>query len=294
MKGMIFDIQRFSLHDGPGIRTTVFLKGCPLHCRWCCNPESMNPHPVLLYNPELCIGCGQCIAICPSGAACPGGIDRELCTVCGKCADTCYAEALYMKGREISANELMAEVIRDESFYARTGGGVTFSGGEPLLQADFLEEVLECCRNHSFTTAIETCGCVPWEHFERIAPLVDTFLFDIKHTDSQKHRLYTGAPCEGIMENCARLASIAKHLVVRVPVIPGFNFDRDSLEAVVRFAEGIGVREVDFLPYHRYAANKYLYMGRDYWNPGVERLGDEEVRTVIETIPSSIRLQIGG
>lgn len=294
MRGMIFDIQRFSLHDGPGIRTTVFLKGCPLHCKWCCNPESMSRRPVLLYNPELCVGCGKCIDVCASGASSLQGMNHSLCVGCGKCVDVCYAEAKQIKGREVTPEAILKEVLRDRSFYERTGGGVTFSGGEPLLQIDFLEAALRLCREAGLHTAIETCGCVPWESFERAAPLLDTILFDIKSTDNEKHRLYTGAECCNILSNCAHLAQIARELIIRVPVIPEFNFDQAALERTVRFAEKIGVKEVDFLPYHRYAANKYSYLGQEYWNPGVECLSKDEVHACIRSIQTSIKLQIGG
>ncbi len=294
MEGCVFDIQRFSVHDGPGIRTTIFLKGCPLHCRWCCNPESMNPRPEVLLNPKLCIGCGACVRVCPNRAVTAEEFDRSLCTGCGRCAEECYAEARYMKGEYMTPEEVFAEGVRDKSFYRRTGGGVTFSGGEPVRQIDFLETTLKLFREKGIGTAIETCGYVPWENYERIAPLVDVFLFDIKNTDSDKHLEYTGARCERIMENCERLAKIANKLIIRVPVIPEFNFDEKTLTSIVRFAEKIGVGEVNFLPYHRMAANKYSFLGRDYWNPGMDRLEESEVEKCISGIKTHIKIQIGG
>src|SRR5665647_2040797 len=200
VRGLVFDIQRFSIHDGPGIRTTVFLKGCPLQCRWCCNPESINPHPELLFNPELCIGCGKCIEVCPTGVASKTGTDRSLCKSCGKCAETCYAEARYIKGQYMTPQDVIDTAVKDVTFYNRTNGGITFSGGEPLQQIDFLEETLLICQQKGLSTAIETCGYVAWERFERIAHLVDVFLFDIKSSDSDKHLEYTGVRCERIME----------------------------------------------------------------------------------------------
>ena len=294
MDGCVFDIQRFSVHDGPGIRTTVFLKGCPLHCVWCSNPESQLPTPELLINPELCIGCGKCIRLCPVGAVHTDSFDQEKCAGCGICAESCYAEARYLKGKPMSAEMVLDAVERDRSLYERTGGGVTFSGGEPMCQVDFLAEALQLCRTQRIGTAIETCGCASWESFARIAPLVDVFLYDIKHLDSEVHRAYTGADCQMILENCRRLARIANRLIIRVPVIPAFNFALDPLEQIARFAEEIGVEEVHFLPYHRMAENKYRYLGRTYWNPGVERLTAEEVEVMVRQIPTALKLKIGG
>jgi glycyl-radical enzyme activating protein len=294
MKGCIFDIQRFSIHDGPGIRTIIFLKGCPLNCRWCCNPESINPQPELLINPELCIGCGKCIEVCTTGATSETGFDRMLCTGCGICAETCYAEARYIKGRYMTPQEVIDEAIKDVTFYKRTNGGVTFSGGEPMFQIDFLEEALLLCRENRLATAIETCGYASWEHFKRIAPLVDVYLFDIKNTNSDEHLKFTGARCERIMENCERLAKIAKRLIIRVPVIPDFNFDSQSLTKIVRFAEEIGVGEIHFLPYHRLAESKYSFLGREYWEPGVDRLDEGAVDNYVRKIETSIKIRIGG
>ena len=194
----------------------------------------------------------------------------------------------------MSAEMVLDAVERDKSFYERTGGGVTFSGGEPMCQVDFLAEALQLCRTQRIGTAIETCGCASWESFARIAPLVDVFLYDIKHLDSEVHRAYTGADCQMILENCRRLARIANRLIIRVPVIPAFNFALDPLEQIVRFAEEIGVEEVHFLPYHRMAENKYRYLGRTYWNPGVERLTAEEVEVMVRQIPTALKLKIGG
>jgi pyruvate formate lyase activating enzyme len=255
----------------------------------------MNPHPEVLFNPELCIGCGACAAVCPSGAIAAGtGPDRALCADCTKCAEVCYAEALHIKGEYMTPRAVLDEALKDKLFYKRTGGGVTFSGGEPVVQVDFLEETLRLCKENGLNTAIETCGYAPWENYERIAPFVDVFLFDIKSTDSAKHREYTGVPCERIMENCAKLTKIARRLIVRVPVIPEFNCDRESLTNIVRFAESIGVKEVNFLPYHRMAASKYEFLGRAYWNPGMDRLEDSLVEECVSGIETPIRIELHG
>lgn len=297
MTGHITNIQRFSVHDGPGIRTVVFLKGCTLRCRWCCNPEAMLQKPVLMFQPELCIGCGACVSVCPTGAS--GSlehitVDRMRCIGCGACTRVCYAEAKYKKDTVMSSEEVLREIEKDRIFYDRTGGGVTFSGGEALLQAEFLENVLRSCKETGIHTAVETCGNVPWEKFERILPWMDLFLFDIKHTDTAKHKQYTGAGCEQIMENCRRLCLKNKKVIVRIPVIPEFNFNKRDLEEIIRFAEEIGVGEVDFLPYHRYASNKYRYLDMDYWNPGVNKLDKEVVEKCLESINTRVKIRIDG
>ncbi len=248
----------------------------------------------MLFNPALCIGCMQCRNACPVGAIGDSGVNRVLCTGCGVCTEECYADALYIKGRSMTSREVVAEALKDASFYSRTGGGVTFSGGEPLGQIDFMEETLLLCRDSQLNVAVETCGHAPWESFKRIASLVDVFLFDIKTTDSDKHLAYTGARCGLILENCEQLVKIAKRVIIRVPVVPEFNFDLESLTGIVRFAERIGVQEIHFLPYHRMAANKCEFLGREYWNPGVDRLESSAVEDCIKKIDTSIKLRLNG
>ena len=294
MKGVITDIQRYSVHDGPGMRTTVFFKGCPLHCRWCCNPEAMLSGPALMVNPKLCIGCGACRTVCPAGAADGIHTDREKCTGCKSCAEICYAGARYFKERELSDRELTQEIMKDKIFYNRTQGGVTFSGGEAAVQIDFLEEVLRQCKAEGIHTAIETCGVCSWDHYRRLLPLIDLFLFDIKSTDSALHLEYTGAPCEGIMENCRHIIAEGGNLIVRVPVIPKFNYDRESLRKIAAFAAEAGAMAVNFLPYHRYAQNKYDFLDMPYWNPGITSLSHEEVQQMVDGIEEGIRLVVNG
>ena len=191
--------------------------------------------------------------------------------------------------------EAVVEVVRkDRSFYGRTDGGVTFSGGEPLGQIDFLEQTLRLCKVEKINTAIETCGCAPWENLQRAALLSDVFLYDIKHLDDGIHRAFTGAPCSPILENCRRLVKVARQVIIRVPVIPQFNFDEETMTRIVRFAEALGVPEVDFLPFHRLAANKYRYLSRTYWNPGINRLTAEEVQAVTGKIQTPLKIKIGG
>lgn len=295
----IFDIQRFSVHDGPGIRTNVFLKGCQLRCRWCCNPESQSAYPELMFQPQSCIGCGNCVAACTTGAAeqRDGAIlfHRERCIGCGACVDGCYADARYVKGTDMSADEVMEEILKDRSFYEESGGGVTFSGGEPLLHAEFVREVMKACKERNIHTAVETCGHAAWESIRKVAAYTDLFLYDIKHMDSGRHRAFTGQGNELIQENIRRLSQLGGSIIIRVPVIPTFNMDTESLAAIIQFAEEIGVRHVNFLPYHRYASGKYALLGRAYWHPGVEKAEVEEVAALARQVTSEkVAITIGG
>ena len=298
-KCCIFDIQRFSVHDGPGIRTNVFLKGCQLRCRWCCNPESQNIQPELLFQPENCIDCGNCISACKTGAAVRAGemitLLRDRCVGCGDCVDTCYANARMLKGEFLTADDVLAEIMKDQAFYEESGGGVTFSGGEPLLHADFLCSVMEACKQCGINTAIETCGQVEWDSIEKVLPYTDLFLYDVKHLDSHKHCLFTGKENHQIQDNLLRLAKIGAHIIIRVPVIPTFNMDLNALASIVHLAEKLHINKVNLLPYHRYAEGKYRSLGRQYWHPGVEKAEPEEVAALAKQIHSEIvQITIGG
>lgn len=274
--GILFNIQRFSIHDGPGIRTTVFLKGCPLRCFWCHNPEGLRIKPEIQYFTERCIYCGECVMVCPEGAHKIAGdqhiYDRSLCKVCGKCAEVCCSGALQKVGEVYTVEQVVTEALRDRSFYASSGGGVTLSGGEPLLQRPFTRAVLERCRAEGVHTAVETTAFFPYEDLEELLPITDLVMMDLKHLDSEKHRAATGVPNERILANARRLAESGKPLLFRTPVIPTVNDTPEEIGAIARFVEELnGVRPAgaepinyELLPFHRLAGDKYRSLDLDY------------------------------
>lgn len=261
-KGMVFDIQRFSVHDGPGIRVNIFLKGCELRCKWCHNPEGWRPESQLLFHEEACIGCGKCVEACPQTVHCEENgrhsVDFKRCIACGKCVAACPAQALKLAGRWMSADEICEEAERESAFFGRNGG-VTFSGGEPLLQADFLREVLFRLKEKGYHTAIETSGVAPWNGFQKILGLVDLFLYDYKLFDSQKHREYTGKGNELIRENLERLKQAGAEIRIRIPVIKGVN--EGELKDIARELKDLEVKWVELFPYHKIGMSKYCQIG---------------------------------
>jgi len=281
--GVIFDIQRFSVHDGPGIRTTVFLKGCPLRCLWCHNPEGISPNPELMFFEYRCLGCGTCAKVCPEGAIRgePRGkpqVDRMKCLGCGRCAEACPSGAWRLVGKRISVEELLSTLERDVLLYDRSGGGVTFSGGEPLFQPDFLRAALKACKEQGMHTVVDTSGFAPPAVLEEIAPLTDLFLFDLKPMDAEEHRRYTGVPNRLIHENLRRLVELRRPVVVRVPLIPGITDTERNIQALVAFlAElGKGIQRVELLPYHD-VAEKYARLGKAYSLPPIPRPSEEHL-----------------
>ena len=266
----IFDIQRFSWHDGPGIRTVVFFKGCNLHCFWCHNPESLSAASELLLYQEKCVRCGKCVAVCPHGChhlSVSGGheINREACTLCGKCTEACYADALKIAGRSLGIGEVMAEVLKDREFYELSGGGVTLSGGEPLLQVAGCEALLVKCRQAGIHTAVDTAGDVPWGSFERILAVTDLFLYDLKTLNPELHREACGAPNGRILENLRALGACCARIVIRIPVIPGFNDNPQEMASLAGFLRDIPrIEKVELLPFHTFGSIKYRALGVDY------------------------------
>lgn len=283
--GIIFDIKRFSIHDGPGIRTTVFLKGCPLGCWWCHNPEGQAPQRELILRPNRCIACGACVEACDRGAitAEQGTIrtNREQCAACGACVEVCYAEARELVGREMTVTDVMAEIGRDVTFYDESGGGVTFSGGEPLAQPAFLHDVLQACKGRGVHTALDTCGYAAWEVLDRVRGYVDLFLYDLKLIDDARHRETTGASNRRILRNLWRLSRQDHRILLRVPLIPGINDDEESIRALGTFAANLPSLEgVDLLPYHSIGRDKYRRLGKDTVMPKVDPPTDEQVTQI--------------
>jgi pyruvate formate lyase activating enzyme len=245
----------------------LFLKGCPLRCWWCHNPESQRPDPEVLYSEERCLRCGDCVAACPQGALRLNSAvhaDRSCCRRCGTCADACLAGARQFAGARKSVEEVLAQVERDRVFYEESGGGVTLSGGEPLHQSGFAAALLAACRERGIHTTLDTCGYAPAATFQRVAEFVDLFLFDLKVIDGARHREMTGAPNDSILVNLRWLAEHRLPVVVRVPVIPGCTDDADNLAAIRTVVRSLGLPRVDLLPYHRVAMDKYKRLGLEY------------------------------
>lgn len=265
----IFNIERFAVYDGPGIRTTVFLQGCPLRCQWCANPESQTMENQLLFMEQKCVGCGRCSLQCPRQAITiadgKAHIERKLCMKCGRCAEICPNEAVSLVGNDMTPEDIYSVVIRDKDYYEQSSGGLTLSGGDPLMQLDALMPLLIQCRNGGISVAVETCGSITQKTVEAAFPFIDYFLFDIKSMDREVLWKYTRGNYSLIMENYAFIAACdAEKLITRVPVIPGVNNTMEHMERLFQFVREHGGRRVDLLPYHTLGVVKYRQLGLDY------------------------------
>jgi pyruvate formate lyase activating enzyme len=297
--GDVFDIQRFSVNDGPGIRTIVFFKSCPLQCLWCSNPESQRAESERLYTDSRCIRCGDCVPVCPEGALLltESGIvvDRTKCVICDKCSQVCPTQALRVAGSRMSADAVLREVERDRIFYRHSGGGMTLSGGEPLMQPDFASALLRGGRELGFHTAVETTGYAVPEILRYVLSQTDLILYDVKHMDPALHRQGTGASNERILENASLAASLGVRMVVRVPVIPTFSDSRVDILEIGRFVLGLGLSEIHLLPYHKYGVPKYAALGREFGMVGVTPPNGEVIKLLqLELQSIGLRVRVGG
>jgi len=298
-KGIIFDIKKYAIDDGPGIRTTVFFKGCPLQCWWCHNPEGQVSTPELMYKSRRCIECGECAENCPAKAivftAKHVSINRELCDLCGICTRKCPTEAFTLVGKEVSVEGLVREIETDNLFYEVSGGGMTVSGGEPLMQPDFLNALLRKCKERNIRTAVDTCGYAPYEVFEKIRDKVDLFLYDIKTMDERKHMKYAGVSNKPILENFKRLSADGSCVVVRLAVIPGINDSEDNIMETAQFIVSNRIKHVSLLPYHRAGIEKYKSLNKPYRLKRIQTPSDERINSIKQRLESfRLTVTIGG
>jgi len=298
--GVVFDIRRYAIHDGPGIRTTVFFKGCPLRCWWCHNPEGQNIEPELVYRESRCIGCGECSRSCQPEAILPVAqsisVNRDKCVLCGNCCRVCPSDALSIAGKQMTVQEILEEIEKDRAFYEESGGGVTFSGGEPLLQPDFLNALLNECKKRDAHTIVDTCGFAQYEIIDRIRDKVDLFLYDIKTMDNHKHRKYIGASNERILGNLKKLAEGGSSVVISFPIIPGINDDDENVTRTAEFVSSLpNIQQVNLLPYHRAGIEKYRNLGKPYKLGRIQPPSNQRIKSVKEKVETfGLKVGIGG
>jgi pyruvate formate lyase activating enzyme len=289
MEGSLFNIQRFSIHDGPGIRTTVFFKGCNLKCRWCHNPESIKMQNQLEFYPEKCIDCGACYQVCPCSAHYLNEkgdhrINRSKCTDCLLCTQTCYSNALIGVGQKVMVSYLLKSILEDKLYYENSNGGVTFSGGEVMLQIDFLKEILTKCLEVGIHTAVDTAGCIPWSYFKQILPMTDLFLYDVKAADSKQHMLLTGVENHLILENLRRLSEEGKDIIVRIPYIAGQN--DDQIAGIAAILKPLRIIKAEVMPYHKLGNSKYAALGINNELLHTETPSEEKIQEAVAILRS--------
>ncbi len=281
--GLIFDIKKYSINDGPGIRTTVFFQGCPLACQWCHNPESQPRKPVLMYRANRCVLCGECVDVCTQHSITINGTvktDRATCEGCGTCAEVCFNGARELSGYQASVDQVMSEVLRDTPFYESSGGGVTFSGGEPLLQHRFLLDLLHACHEHGLHTVVDTSGFAAWDVLNSLREYVDLFLFDLKLMDEERHIRYAGVSNKLILSNLKQLAETGSAVYIRIPLIPGINDDEENLRRSAEFIRALpNITGVELMGYHDLAAAKYQALGLDYRLKELKAPGSEQLQS---------------
>lgn len=298
--GVVTDIQRYSIKDGPGIRTTIFLKGCSLACEWCANPEAVSPHPELLINHNICIHCGDCVPVCPTHAFRMENdklqFDRNLCNACGDCVSCCPEQALEIVGKRMLVEEVLDEALRDQVFYQVSGGGVTFSGGEPLLQPEFVSAISKELKASDVHVAIDTAGNVSWDSFELLLPFMDLVLYDIKFIDDSMHERYTGVDNHLILDNARRIAARGVNMIVRLVIVPGLNDSEEELQARIDFVRSLKVvDQIDLLPYHRLGVGKYSRLGKSYLHQGLQSPEELHMGSISNRIrEQGFQVTIGG
>ena len=296
-KAIVTNIQKFSVHDGPGIRSIVFFKGCPLKCEWCSNPENIDPKPQLMVHKMKCIHCGLCTRKCEHGAIRPMSVKKDHCVDCGECTEVCPTKARELKGKYYSVDEVRAAIDKDIDFYRNSGGGLTFSGGEPMLKVDFIIELAREYLEKGLTSVVETCGCVPWANYEKAIPYIDMFYYDVKFIDSEKHKEHCGAGNEQILSNLLKLCERGCQVMIRIPIIPGVNDAEEDLKATAEFLTGIKdkILGVHVLPYHNFGIAKYEALDMAYPLPDVAIPKDEymqKIKALFELY--GLEVKIGG
>lgn len=299
LAGTVLNVQKYSIHDGPGIRTTIFLKGCPLACWWCHNPESLSAKTEIVFLLNKCIGCGDCTKICPNAAITltSQGVEKDgiKCSLCEMCVEACPTGAMEKLGHKKTVAEVMREIEKDSIFYEESGGGVTFSGGEALHQLEFLDALLTACKAKGIHTALDTSGYASWESIARIADKVDLFLYDIKLMDEEQHKQYTGVSNKPILENLEKLAAAQHRIWIRIPVIPGINDDEKNIKALGEFLSSLNLRDVYLLPYHNIAIDKYARLGKTYHLPDLASLSPSQMDHAAQSLKAfSLHIDMGG